>query len=131
MHIGFTGARKGMTPRQEITLGLLLGQLPDIVMHHGSCIGADESAHRIALAFGAFVEVHPPRIKIDSFDAEISKMVAVRRPLDYLDRNKRIVDAVEMLIAAPTDIKPMMRSGTWMTIRYAQKRNKPCIILDP
>ena len=45
-----------------------------------------------------------------------------------LNRNKNIVDASNLIFAFPFD-KEIIRSGTWSTIRYAKKINKPLIII--
>ncbi len=40
----------------------------------------------------------------------------------YLERNRDIVDASEVLIACPSTREEVMRSGTWATVRYARKK---------
>ncbi len=48
---------------------------------------------------------------------------------EELDRNRDIVAAVSILIAAPeTDIEEQ-RSGTWATVRYARKKGIPVVIV--
>ena len=45
-----------------------------------------------------------------------------------LDRNHRLVEAAEVLLAVYNGER---RGGTAATVRYAQKRGKKIIILDP
>ena len=51
-------------------------------------------------------------------------------PKDYLDRNHDIVDQTDLLIATPKENTEVLRSGTWATIRYAKKINKPTWIIE-
>jgi hypothetical protein len=53
---------------------------------------------------------------------------AVRPPLV---RNKIIVDRSELLIATPFHEKEILRSGTWMTIRYARSKVIPVLFIWP
>lgn len=55
-------------------------------------------------------------------------------PLPYMERNRAIVDASDVLIACPYEIvEPEFgRSGTWSTIRYALTiPNFPVVIIWP
>lgn len=49
---------------------------------------------------------------------------------DPLARNRRIVAAVDVLIAAPETDREELRSGTWATIRYARAAGKPVVMLS-
>ena len=51
-------------------------------------------------------------------------------PKPYLDRNRDIVDACEVLLATP-DGPERLRSGTWSTVRYARKIGKPVEVRLP
>lgn len=48
-----------------------------------------------------------------------------------LKRNYDIVDACDILLAAPRTLTEELRSGTWATIRYARKTGKKYLILAP
>lgn len=52
-------------------------------------------------------------------------------PEDLLARNRDIVDETEILIACPGHMHEELRSGTWSTIRYAVKIQRPHIIIWP
>lgn len=130
-HIGFTGTQEGMSELQQKLLhDILAFAVKDgdtVVFHHGDCIGADEQAHEIALTLGCKIHIHPPvngskRAFCDAWDA-------IYESKPYLDRNKDIVNSSIGLIAAPKTTKEEQRSGTWSTVRYATKNNKPIIIL--
>jgi len=134
IHIGFTGTRHGMTPAQADALAARLAPyaVADAwAFHHGDCQGADAEAHEIAWMLGAIVHVHPP--DNGTWRAYCAGPSRVRRaaPLPYLQRNQAIVDACDVLIAAPRHAQKERRSGTWATIRAAQKLGKPVIILPP
>lgn len=51
-----------------------------------------------------------------------SKGNDIREPLDYIKRNHSIVNETDMLIEFP-----IIKSGSWATIRYAKKNKKNSI----
>ena len=129
MKTGFTGTQVGMTPEQSRTVGYVLEWLgqPPLEFHHGDCVGADYEAALIARGLGWRVVGHPPdkdgkRCHFPS-DEE-------REPLPYLERNHRIVDETELLIATPKGDEEL-RSGTWATMRYAAKQDRRTIVVRP
>lgn len=128
-HIAFTGTQNGMTPQQAEAFRDVLGwgNHVDHFLHHGDCIGADIDAHRIALARGWRIHVHPPD---DPRKRAFCAGAVIHAPLPYLVRNRVIVDSAELLVATPSGPEKL-RSGTWATIRYAIKRGKPVWIVWP
>jgi hypothetical protein len=139
MKIGFTGTREGMTTDQWYRVEWLLfrkfegGKLNE--WHDGDCIGADSQAHGVVerLARQAFLVKligHPCNLPGDvrAFN-EFNEVCEVKPPLV---RNRDIVDAVDLMIAAPKEYDEVIRgSGTWAMIRYARRNNKPLIIVWP
>jgi hypothetical protein len=126
---GFTGTQKGMTPAQAATLEKLMKAEDVKFFHHGDCIGADAQAHNIALKIGADVILHPPK---NETKRAFSKDVTITFPSkEYLDRNHDIVDFTTVLFATPGEPKQKLRSGTWATIRYAEKKNKKLFVIFP
>lgn len=131
MKIGFTGTQIGMTEAQKTRFRqLMLGfSFPVDEFHHGDCIGADSTAHDIVR------EIHPYTIIIIHPPINGSKRAyrdgTILPAAEYLQRNKDIVDNTDGLIATPAQIGEQLRSGTWSTIRYARKLNKPIIIIYP
>ena len=128
MKVGFTGSRRGMTPKQKKTVAHLLQvDFPCNELHHGDCIGADFDAATIAAGLGIWVVSHPPdKDRLRAFHS--SDHVRVSKP--YLVRNMDIVDETEVLIAT-TRSAPRRRSGTWHTIRYARKQSKLVMVVGP
>jgi hypothetical protein len=49
----------------------------------------------------------------------------------YLARNKDIVRATEMLVAAPAQDIEQLRSGTWSTVRFARKMERAVWVILP
>lgn len=124
MIIGFTGTSKGMSVGQRAALEReLRGRT--FTFHHGDCVGADAQAHDIAKAAGGSIVIHPPT---DSKARAYCVGGRVLPPYPYLERNHHIVDACDVLIAAPRGAE-VLRSGTWATVRYAQKIGKPVLVL--
>lgn len=127
---GFTGTRSGMNADQKTNISLMLDKLINmncyIEVHHGDCFGADTDFHNICLSKNIKIIIHPPTdTKLRSFC--ISQFI--EKPKKYLDRNKRIVDDTDYLIACPYSFDEVLRSGTWSTIRYARKNNKSVLLL--
>ncbi|KKK99140.1 hypothetical protein LCGC14_2635740 [marine sediment metagenome] len=127
---GFTGTRNGMTKKQKEAFKDIIILLEIDEFHHGDCIGADFSAHEIIKEINTNIKViiHPPSYaKYRSFCK--GNVILGQKP--YLDRNKDIVDHSNLLIATPGEFKEKLRSGTWSTIRYARKKDKPIYIIMP
>ena len=52
-------------------------------------------------------------------------------PAPYLDRNRAIVDACDILYATPESMAEESRGGMWHTVRYARRVGKPVVIVWP
>lgn len=134
--LGFTGTQLGMTNMQAQTVFdemMLYGQEPDEAIteaHHGMCVGADREFHELLdyLPKSIVVHGHPP--------LNTSKMAkglicdVMHLPLEYLARNRAIVDAANVLFAAPKG-EEELRSGTWSTVRYARRKGLHIRIVMP
>ena len=127
--IGFTGTRRGMTRKQRVLLEALL-ESDDGEFHHGLCIGADEQAHEIAIRQGYRIIGHPPENRFNAMTV-IEGFAAIRPNAPYLMRNRMIVKETDRLIATPGEMIDTLRSGTWSTIRYAEKLKRPVSIILP
>lgn len=134
LRVGFTGTRAGMSIDQMEELERLMKYLSvdrNIWWHDGDCIGADEQAHGIAHSVCTNIQMigHPCNLKkyrawMD-FDQEHPE-------LPPLVRNKKIVEQSDLMFATPgTTEEIQVGSGTWATIRYARRKNKPLIIIWP
>lgn len=141
--IGFTGTSRGMNALQKINLRFFLGDLfrpalngePRIEFHHGDCIGADDEAATIAKGIGFWVVAHPgfPKGKRDDtvFRAFNPHSDVVLDPKEFIARDHDIVDVSDYMVAAPHTDRELIRSGTWATVRYARKKNKPVTLVFP
>jgi hypothetical protein len=98
------------------------------ILRHGDCIGVDEQAHYIAVELGYKIIIHPPENPIKRAFCKDSITLA---PLPYLDRNKQIVNNSDIIIAVPKENSQVLRSGTWSTVRFAQKQGKRIYIIYP
>lgn len=129
MRLGMTGSRTGMNDSQRAQLHAWLEQNLSVTeAHHGDCVGADAQFHQIVTDLGINVIVHPPdvsgcRAYCHSHD--------VRAPRPFLERNRDIVDSSDVLLAFPATKHEELRSGTWSTVRYARKMNKPVHVFYP
>jgi hypothetical protein len=128
MRIGFTGTQRGMTERQRQALSCVLDELHASAFHHGDCIGADAETHDIAAAMGCEIVIHPP---VTETKRAWKPAPQIHAPKPYLDRNRDIVRATEMLVAAPAQDIEQLRSGTWSTVRFAGKVGRPVWVILP
>lgn len=136
MKIGFTGTRDGMTTEQHRAVIAWAKTAGATEFHHGCCLGADDDAWEIFtsgpdLGFARPKTIAHPPIG-ERWLARNSKFLSdeVRPARDYLDRNRCIVDACDVLAACPKGPEEQ-RSGTWSTIRYARKQGKRVVIFWP
>lgn len=124
MRIGFTGTRKGMSQTQKDNFGWMLAvyvhadahvdQGMQTQLHHGAAQGADRQAAAIA------------KLHLQNWIQNIKVHPAGADPLR---RNRDIVAACDILIAAPETDKEELRSGTWATVRYARAKGIPVVML--
>lgn len=119
--VGFSGTQNGTTREQEVWLAQRLLALAATELHHGDCVGADATAHRLGRFLGLRVVIHPPLDESRRAFCPDADEVLPRKP--YLDRNRDIVDACEVLLATP-DGPERLRSGTWSTVRYGRRVGK-------
>jgi len=139
MHIGFTGTQKGMTDFQKKEVAtILLFHKPFFIRgdksknfqaHHGDCIGADAEFEKLAKEYGFKTYAHPA---LDTGSKRAyckSDVILPAKPA--LERNKDIVNKVNIMIATPKENHEVLRSGTWATIRYAKKSGNIIHVIYP
>lgn len=132
--IGFTGTQEGMPNKQIDNFVVIFSWFYTrhpygIEVHQGQCIGADEQiTYLVKKMPGVWVVSHPP---LDTRRTHTIECDEVREPFPFIERNHNIVDSVSMLLAAPRSRKEELRSGTWATVRYARKMNKPLEMVWP
>lgn len=132
--IAFTGTKQGMTARQLTQVAAWILGAAEI--HHGDCVGADAQLHELALAADVpRIVIHPPtnpakrafchhKNRLATELGLITSEVIVLPERPYLDRNRDIVDAAQLLIAAPKEpAEPdrLRAGGTWHAARYARR----------
>ena len=130
--VGFTGTREKTTIEQQKEFTRLLQNINISEFHHGDCTGWDELAHNIIrnkIKFNNHVKIviHPPSYNKYRAYCE-GDLILNCKP--YLDRNKDIVDACDLLVACTKGLA-YVHSGTWSTISYARKKNKLIYIIYP
>lgn len=131
MHVGFTGTQNGWTTAQSLAVYQVLSETIAsgfIVMHNGDCIGSDAAAGKLFKRLGGHLVIHPPLV---SKKRTYLPGDEIRPIKPYLVRNRNIVNESSCMIATPGEMVEQRRSGTWATIRYAQKRRKPLTIIFP
>lgn len=126
--LGFTGTRRGMLENQRELLIYILREEKFTEYHHGDCVGADKQFHEIVKDMEGVVHVHPPT---DRTYRAFCKGGIIYPPKPFLERNRDIVDASDILIAMPSrdDQINKIRSGTWYTVRYAKTQFLDIVII--
>jgi hypothetical protein len=126
--VGFTGTREGMSEQQQKRLrAWLFTRLPVHEFHHGDCVGADFEAACIADSLCIATVAHP---SVHASLRAYHKSTRVLTPKHPIDRNYDIVDACSFLLVAPRAQREELRSGTWMTFRYAKSIGRPREVLE-
>lgn len=130
MILGFTGARKGCTAKQQHELRLRLERavVPGSFALHGDALGADELFHYLALVVG--YEVHLFPCDIANQRAYCTGATQTANPQPPLVRNRVIAHRCSVLLACPSGPEHG-ESGTWSTIRFARKLGTRIVILWP
>ena len=134
LHIGFTGSSTlGLSSaRKEVFAAICTMLTRQGVFHHGDCIKADADAHVVVQQLlGWRVEIHPPDVPTKRAFSKVGAEDVLHPARPYLIRNHDIVDATQVLIAAPDSIYEKQRSGTWATVRYARKLSRPVVLIYP
>ena len=132
--VGFTGSREGLTEAQRQSLRQWLREHPPTEVRHGACIGTDAEfscAVVDCIPIGGeppYEVAHPSNLKGTQWKECWAD--EIRKPLPPLDRNRNIVDAVDVLLVGPKGPEEL-RSGTWSCVRYARKSGKRIVIFWP
>lgn len=124
MKISFTGTQQGMTPTQKVVLERRLRELKATYLIHGGCIGADDEADQIAVSLGIERICYPSTNLEKSIDPAILRArgnIRIYNRQQPLVRNWDIVKNGVYLLACPSQVAEVLRSGTWATVRYARK----------
>jgi hypothetical protein len=138
LDLGFTGTRYGMTDVQRAGCTRFLEEHGAALQrfHHGACQGSDAQAHRLVRGLA-------PHVKILCYPGPEGDEHCALQCLEDADevlprqghfaRNRAIVNAVSHLLATPNTMPDPARAtgGTWYTINFAHKRDKPVTLLPP
>lgn len=136
---GFSGTRNGMTPQQKVSFNALMVAAKPSALHHGACVGADLDAVRLfcaafpdsaVIAWPGVSATSKPGQNVRSVEA-VALSGTVEPERTYRRRNEKIVEAADMLYAAPPCRPLPPRGGTKMTISIARRACKPVVIVWP
>jgi len=126
--IGVTATRGDVTNKQMRNFHRTIIALDAREGHHGDALGGDKFAHGAMKQHSMRVIIHPPT---DPKARAFCRGNVTRPAKDYLHRNHDIVDETDILIAMPKDETEQLRSGTWATVRYARRLQRPIYLLLP
>jgi len=135
MRLGVTGTQTAscVTVEAKAEFTKIVSTFAITEMHHGGCQGGDAAMHNMVDdLFGdtCSIYIHQP---VDKTKAQflLGKNVTLLNAKHYLERNKDIVDASNVMIAMPKGMEEELRSGTWMTVRDTVKKRKPLYVVWP
>lgn len=126
--IGFTASRDGAADAQDEAMCHWMANRPNAELHHGDCIGGDNSAYLYARFLSWRTVAHPAKVHPSLRAFTLSDEIRPVKP--PLDRNRDIVDETTELVALPKGPEEQ-RSGTWATVRYARKCQRQITIIWP
>lgn len=138
---GETGTREGATRLQLASVGWLWSRYEIKSLHDGDCVGVDAQLYSLARTFGVGdIVIHPPtNPKFRAFcglsdDGKyIYQGVTVEPTQGYYVRDRAMVDATAAVVACPKQNleQGKMTGGTWYTINYTRRQEKPLAIVWP
>lgn len=142
MIIVFTGTRRGMTSSQKEEFEKAIKLHRPSLFVHGGCLGADDEADEIAASNRVDRAVYfsdVPKASVSTHELEARSVyycagLCTRPGARPLDRNKEMVNLLgpqDILIACPRGREEELRSGTWMTVRFARKSGKTVQVIFP
>lgn len=130
----FTGSRQGPTEPQRRAFTAWLATAQPGRMLNGLAIGCDEWALLAAKDHGWELEGYPCNIGSQVSTVAVHMVVShgkYHQSMPPLDRNRLMVGMADRLLAMPAGMEEELRSGTWATIRYARKGQKPITVFWP
>ncbi len=128
--LGFTGTRNGCNFSQLSNLLNLLNKEKneETIGLHGDCIGADAQFDHLCKALE--METFCLPCNFENMRAHVTKALA--EPVAPMERNRNIVARADVMFACPpNEVEIKSGSGTWATIRFSKKADKPLWILFP
>jgi hypothetical protein len=137
--VGWTSARAGLTPTQEMVARIVLVDLRSrrgaVELHHGWCLGGDDEGADMAQLLGYRIVAHPGHPKGRPNDLSMRGHFTdndeIREPGEFLARDRDIVNDTGVTLAFPPSETDPGRGGTWYTARYAIKVGKPRLVITP
>jgi hypothetical protein len=107
-------------------------------VHGGEIDGCDRQFHDFMIEHGmndAHIVIRPGDKRQHRYwrDRQIDngESFILRMPKPYLERNDLIAMDCGRLLACPYELEEQLRSGTWATIRYARRYQRPITIIFP
>lgn len=132
MIIGFTGSRTGMTPITSRMVAEIVRMIKDhapCTGLHGDCIGADADFDQICKDAGMVTKIRPCTFESMRANCDAEE---IAEPMAPMQRNRDIVGDADVMIACPPNFEEIKRgSGTWATIKFTRRAEKPLYIVYP
>lgn len=128
-----------MTTQQKLVVIQVLNLRTPLRVHHGACEGADRDLWKLCRGHGLSTLAAPiPQTMWPSKQEQHDWAKSVQEEGDVVEdireplrRNGIIAGRSDALLAIPKRDREELRSGTWMTIRFARKALRPILIVWP
>ena len=145
MKIGFAGTLEGMTKRQKSAFLKIMRKFKltydRVDLHIGNCPGADKDAldiifeNNLAYSISYYPSKEPERTGFNLLEdfEDVSKKVRFKEmeTKPHFERNRKIIDDVEAVIAVPKQEREEKDSETWAAIRYTKILKKRVFTIYP
>jgi hypothetical protein len=113
--------------RQEV-IKLIEGLGKDYLGLHGDCVGADADFDTICQEMGLRTVCRP--CTYENMRAYTTD--AISEPVAPMQRNRDIVADAKIMIAVPPNFTEIKKgSGTWATVHFTRRAQKPLYVVFP
>lgn len=136
--LAVTATRKGLTLPQERTfVSVIRCAICDpFVFHHGAAVGGDCDLTRLAVAMrqlGRTIRIvaWPSNLASQQAASALAVSDEVKPAAPPLERNLNMIANADMVMAFPAGFHEEVRSGTWATVRAAERNSIPVTMIWP
>lgn len=133
MSVAVSGPARKLTEEEFGIVRAEIAKLPPGThLFSGGAHGVDTAAAFFALELGLPVVLVVPADLFHNYrlaqNTELADVIEVEG--SYMDRNDRLAEEADELIAFPRSPNETVRSGTWATVRRFRKQEKPVKIVS-
>jgi len=136
--LAVTATRQGLTSaQQQMFISVVRNLVCDsFVFHHGAAIGGDAELAYLASGFrqqGKTIRIvaWPSNLASQRSSSAVLASDEVKPEMPPLERNVAMIAGADLLLAFPAGFEEEVRSGTWATIRAAERNGIRVTVVWP